>query len=129
MYALAQSSYVVDSIVGCAIDFNHIRIVATFDLLARWAIQTGRNGHAVFAVQRFCQNARGAGFAGATWPHQQICLANPLLFYGPAKRSHNVILADDFGECARTVLSGQDAVTHSREACLACRAATARRGR
>ena len=109
---LAQLAHVLDTVVACAIDFDHIEAVAAGDLAAIIAHAAWRNRRTFDAVERLCQNSRRRSFANAARADKKICVREAVLRHRIFQRTRDVALADQIVKRLRPILSGEYLVIH-----------------
>src|SRR6476659_7828352 len=109
---LAQLAHVLDAVVACAVDLDHVEAVAAGDLAAVVAQAAWRNRGAVNAGERFCQNSCRRSFANAARANKKIRVRKPVLRHRIFQRARDVGLADQIVKCLGPILSGENLVTH-----------------
>src|SRR5262245_23222532 len=110
---LAQLAYVLDAVVACAVDFDYVEAVAAGNLATVIAHAAWRNCRAFNAVERLCQNSCRRSFATAARANEQIRGRKPVLRHCIFQRARHVSLADQIVERLRSILSGENLVTHA----------------
>ncbi len=66
------------------------------------------------AVERHGQDARDSGFADAAVSAEDVAMRDAPLLNGILQGTGDVLLPDDVGEFLRSILAGEDLVTHER---------------
>jgi hypothetical protein len=66
--------------------------------------------HGADAVERLGDQPRGTGLADPAHPRHQKGVGQPIALDRIGQRPDHRLLADQFGECLRPVLAGQDAI-------------------
>ena len=112
---LAQLAHVLDAIVACAVDFDHVETIAAGDLAAVIAHAAWRNRRAFDAVERLCQNSCRRSFANAARANKKIRVREPVLRHRIFQRARDVGLADQIVKRLRPILSGENLVIHGRQ--------------
>ena len=111
---LAQLAHVLDAVVACAVDFDHVETVAAGDLAAVIAHAAWRNRRAFDAVERLCQNSCRRSFANSTRANKKIRVREPVLRHRIFQRARDVSLTDQIVKRLRPILSGENLVIHLR---------------
>jgi hypothetical protein len=110
---LAQLAHVLDAVVTCAVDFDHVETVAASDLAAVVAHTAWRNRRALNAIKRLCQNSCRRSFANAARANKKIRVREPVLRHRIFQRARDVGLADQIVKRLRAILSGENLVIHA----------------
>src|SRR5882672_4758433 len=109
---LAQLAHVLDAVVACAVDLDHVKTVAAGDLAAVVAHAAWRNRGTLDAVERLCQNSCRRSFAHAARANKKVCVREPVLRHRIFQRARDVSLTDQIVKRLRPILSGEDLVIH-----------------
>ena len=111
---IAQLAHVLNAVVAGSVDLDHVEAVAGGDLAAVIAHAAGRDGGAVHAIERLCQNACGRGFANATRADKKVGVGEPVLLDRILERAGDVRLTDDVIKSLRPIFSRENFVVHVR---------------
>jgi len=117
--ALLQLPHLVDAVVAGAVDLLDVEVVALGNFCARRAHLAGRGGRArglavcAEAVEALGQQAGAGGLADPADAGEQEGMGHAVLGDGTGEGTGNVLLPREVLEGLRTVLSGQDDVTHA----------------
>ena len=111
--AVTQVADVFHAVVAGPVDLDDIEAAPLGDFQTRRALAARLRGGTGFAVQCLRQNAGGGGLADSARTHKKIGLRKPAGVHRILKRARDVLLPDDFGECLRTILAGENSVTHA----------------
>ena len=106
---------VVDPVVRGGVHFDHVDMAALGDRPARLAHPARINGRPALAisadaVQRLGDQPRGAGLADPAHAGHQKRMRQPLAPDRIAQRANHRFLADQLGECLRTVFARENAI-------------------
>ena len=93
-----EVAHIVNAAVGCGVNLDHIEQLVFGDGRAHGACVAGRGGGAGFAVDALGHDARGAGFAGAARPAEQVGVRDSAAFDGVAQGGGHMFLPHDFIE-------------------------------
>lgn len=107
-----QLAHLFHTVVGSAVDFEHIHVAGFGDLLARSALAAGLDRRAVAreTVERLGKDARAGGLACATRPREEECVGDLVARDGAGKSLLDVALPGHVLEGLRPVLEGDDFV-------------------
>src|SRR6516225_6258020 len=111
-YILPQLADVLDAVVACAIDFDHVEAIAASDLAAVIAHAAWRNRRPFNAVERLRQNSCCRSFANTARADKKIRVRETVLRHRIFQRARDVGLADQIVKCLGPILSGENLVTH-----------------
>ena len=109
---LAQLADLLDAVVACAVNFQHVHGTALGDLLAARVGVVEVHLRAGGAVEALGEDAGDGGFAGAARAAEQVGVRDTVLADGVGERLGDVLLADDIREPLRAIFAGDDLVTH-----------------
>jgi hypothetical protein len=113
-HVLAKFAYLIDAVVTCAIDLEHIEADPFGYFAARIAYSARVDGWAVDTIYGFGQNSGCRSLSGSTRTDEKVGMSKaPLLncvFQGP----DDVILTQNIVKNPGPVFPGKDLVTHVR---------------
>ncbi len=112
--AFPQVADVFHAVVAGPVDLDDIEAAPLGDFQTSRALAARLRGGTGLAVQSLRQNAGGGGLADSARTHKKIGLRKPAGVHRILKCARDVLLPDDFGECLRTILAGENSVTHAR---------------
>jgi hypothetical protein len=92
-HRFAQLTHLVDAIVGCAVNFDHVEMRSLGDRLAGRILDVEIRVGSIRAIQRFGEDSRGRGLSRAARADEQIGMRDPLARDRILQRAHNVVLA------------------------------------
>ena len=97
---LAQVASVVDSVVACRVDLDHIHRASTVaaELDATRAHSARGVGRALDAIETAGQNSSGCGLAASAGTAEKIGVIDPVISQRRAERIGHLGLADEFGK-------------------------------
>src|SRR4029453_8145249 len=101
--ALAQLADVVNRVVGGRVHLDDVQRRRRGDRAAGRADPAGLGRRALGAVQARGEDLRHRRLAGAPAAHEEVGVVDLALLHRVAQRPHDVLLADDVGERARSV--------------------------
>ncbi len=103
---LPQLTGVVDTTVTGRVDLDHVDRAGAVvgERLAGHADAARLRGGALLTVERAGQDARAGRLAAAAWPGEEIGVVQPAAAQRLRQRFGNVLLTDDLGKRARSVL-------------------------
>ena len=107
-----QLAHVVDAGVARGVDFEQVDEAARVDLAARAALAARIRGRPVLAVQRLGEDARDRRLADAARAGEQERVMQPAGIERVRERAHDVLLADQLGEAARTPFARKGLIRH-----------------
>ena len=102
---LADLLGIVDTAIGCRVDFGNVRAGAVYDGLANGVVFRRANARTVRAVERFGKNACGGGFSRAARSDKEIGVSDTTAFNCVFQGADNVFLSDHFVKLLRTPAS------------------------
>jgi hypothetical protein len=109
---VAQLAHLLDTVVGRAVDLQHVERAALGDLLADFLLRIEVGGGAVGGLERLGENARGGSLACAARPDEKVSLRNAAESQRVGQRAHHRLLPDDLRERLRPVLARKNLVSH-----------------
>ena len=101
-----QISDLVNTPVGCPIDFLDVYGRPIYDFHARLALITWYPGLALFAIDGLSKDSSNRGFADTSGSAEEIGMCKPVGLYGIGQCLCNVFLSNDVLEYLRTPFSG-----------------------
>ena len=104
-HGLAQVAHLIDAVVGCAVDFQHVQIVAGGDLATGITFTARRRRRPLLAIQRPRKNTRQRSFANSARADKQVRMREALQFNGVAQGLHHMILPDHIFKPLRAPLA------------------------
>src|SRR5262249_39920960 len=107
-------SHLINAAVRGGINLNHVKVIAGADLNTGVADATRLRLGAISspAVERHGQNTGDGGLSDAPMPAEDVAVGYPLLLDGIFQGAGNVLLPDHVRKALRTVLTGEDLITH-----------------
>src|SRR6187401_1960610 len=111
--AVPKLPNVVDTVVGCTIDFQHIHGLGCRDLRAGWTCPARLRRGAFDTVESFGQDPRRGCFADPARPCEEIGMANAIRLDGILKGPDNGLLPNHLFENLGPEFSGNNLVFHS----------------
>ena len=113
-------AHLINAAIRSSVDLDDVTELPGGDLDAAGAHAAGCRGRAIDAVQTTRQNPRNGRLAGSPLAGKNIAVRDPVALDRILERFLDVLLADKFGECLRTVLPGDDLIHGVRTASGIC---------
>ena len=110
--ALPQRADVVHAVVGGTVDFRDIKTATLGDFHTDILVRIEIDLRTARAVERLRKNPARTRFSGASGPHKEIGMRQPVLRDGIPERPDHVILPENIIERLRSVLAGENLVLH-----------------
>ena len=111
-YLLADLTDIVNTIVGCGINLDHIHSGSCLDGLAHVTFIAGTAIYRMFAVYCLRQDLRNRSLTGTSGSAEQICVSDTVGLDLVGQCCHDMILAFYVVEIIRTKFTVKSSITH-----------------
>ena len=111
-YRIAQISYLLDTIVGRSVNFQHVKVGASSNLHTRVTLSAGRDSRTIYAVQRSGENSSYRGLAYAPGSDKKICVRETVTLDGVGKCVCDMLLTHNIVKLLRSPFPRQYFVSH-----------------